>query len=529
MLSPPSVLVIWSSKARGGFIEVVCLGTLALLVTVLWLRDKSYTRTLLIGMLLGFGWWVNNQIVYFMPPIGLWMLLRLSPKISSIISHFVLGAFGFLLGGLPFWLYNLSNDFVSFEMFHATDGEGLLEHFTGLFSTALPILLGGKRYWQSTDIFPLSSVVVLSLYVALLIFLVFSRKKQLANILKGKVAAEHSVELIFLVIITTLAVFSLSSFGYLVEAPRYLLPLYTSVFILSGVAIASLWEKIPTLAFMALTGILIFNLLSSYLGGRAIPGEPFVFDGDRVSRDHAALIDWLEEKEFDWVRTNYWIGYRLAFETKEKVRFLVWQKPGQVRIKNYEQAVSDSKRDLLPLILVPKQATHVKTALETLGYQYKTESVSGYSVVYDLKPPHEGSAVLNLKNATAAASHSSDKALSAIDGDKGTRWGSAAPQSKDMSFSLNLAKPELIHGLHYVLADWRHDFPRGLKVELVNPNGGVIEVLTQEQFKAISYYLSHQYDFSFYFEPQVASEIRLKLQGEHPILDWSIAELEVLG
>ena len=59
---PPATLVIWSTKARGGFIELLCIGTAAFLATVHWCKkpDERRVYTAFAGLLLGFGWWVSQ-------------------------------------------------------------------------------------------------------------------------------------------------------------------------------------------------------------------------------------------------------------------------------------------------------------------------------------------------------------------------------------------------------------------------------------------------------------------------------------
>jgi 4-amino-4-deoxy-L-arabinose transferase-like glycosyltransferase len=68
MAVAPGTLLVWSAKARGGYIELVVIGALALLLSCRSLRSKrpSFTLTILVALLLGLGWWVNNQIIYFM-------------------------------------------------------------------------------------------------------------------------------------------------------------------------------------------------------------------------------------------------------------------------------------------------------------------------------------------------------------------------------------------------------------------------------------------------------------------------------
>lgn len=77
----PSALVQWSAMARGGFIELVAIGSLCLLLTARFLkRDaKSLRDFAILSFLLGLGWWVNNQIVFYAAAIALvcgYVLLR---------------------------------------------------------------------------------------------------------------------------------------------------------------------------------------------------------------------------------------------------------------------------------------------------------------------------------------------------------------------------------------------------------------------------------------------------------------------
>lgn len=166
---PPSVLVVWSAKARGGFIEIVWLGAVASLFTLWWMQEAGFRwkRLGIIAFVLGFGWWTNNQIVYFYPAIGLVVLWKSFNTTSTFwrgVKRLV-GAVAFsttcwLLGGLPFWLYNVQKDFPSFAQLFREREATLSEHLAGYFENALPILLGAKRYWSVTELFPFAKLVV---------------------------------------------------------------------------------------------------------------------------------------------------------------------------------------------------------------------------------------------------------------------------------------------------------------------------------------------------------------------------------
>jgi predicted membrane-bound mannosyltransferase len=156
---PPITLVEWSSRARGGFIELIVIGTLALYLLLRGLRAGSLRprRVIAAGLLLGFGWWVNNQIIYFMLPCaaaiaGAALYERpigsardLWKGFGRVLRAAFLTLAAFVAGGLPYWIYNLNHDFVSLGMFGHAKRRETLEHLEGVVTQALPIILGAER------------------------------------------------------------------------------------------------------------------------------------------------------------------------------------------------------------------------------------------------------------------------------------------------------------------------------------------------------------------------------------------------
>ena len=534
---PPSALVIWSAMARGGFIELVVIGTVALLLTARWLKNADpgvqprLSLTAAVGAVLGLGWWVNNQIVYFMGPIGFMMLLRLwqgrpwKQSMWGSAQHALTGVLFFLLGGAPFWLYNWQHHWISFEMFGRANGADVLEHLQGVFTVALPILFGAKRFWQTEDVFSGSSLVFVLLYGVLLCLFLMWRLPALRRLVRLRLDTQSPVELIFLCLLSAVTVFSLSTFGWLVQAPRYLLPIYPVVFVMLGLAIDFLWARSRMLAAMLGLSLLGLNLASCYLGGRAIPGEPFVALGERVSKDHHDLVSWLKQEQVRFVHTNYWIGYRLAFETAEQVRFLVFQEPHQTRIPAYREEGSQLPLEATPYVLVPSQAGLVREALHTLGYSFQETSRSGYAILYDIKPTQDRLLPFGAGQIRAQASHNVSAAGLAFDGRRDTRWGSAAPQRPGMTFTVSLAAETVLRGLSLDLGGWTHDFPRGLAIMLRRDDGAVQELLSPAQWEAVRYFIEGDPLLQFYFQPTPVRSVELLQTQSDPVFDWSIAEL----
>lgn len=529
---PPSALLLWSSMARGGFIEIVFIGALAVLFAIDWLRAErpELKLTMLIGMLLGFGWWVNNQIVFFILPIGLFLglkLLRLA--VPSWLTHGASALIAFFVGGLPFWIYNFEHNFVSFGMLKRAKLSEMAQHLNGVGELALPILLGAKRFWHEEDLFPGSTLIVYALFLSLLLSFFLFRKRQILTLFKLKVGSEHAPEMILCFVVAAICIFVTSSFGYLVQAPRYLLPIYVGLYALCGLVLAIYWERSRLIAALLALSILAINLASSYLGGVAVAGEPFVYNQQRVAHDHRELISWLNNERYSFIRTNYWIGYRLAFETEEQIKFKLFQHPRQVRIPEYEIESATIPDSQLPFVLVPAQAVRIRSALNGLGYNFRESVLSGYVVIDKIEP--RGGVVSILDNSIIKASalfKSTDAAL-ALDQNLDTRWGSGAPQAPGMTFELGINNNRELRGFEYDLGKWYHDYPRGLKVEreLV---GGAIEPLCEvPDYQDLHYLLDGENRFACYFTSRPTKRLILTQTGQDQVFDWSIAEIRLFG
>lgn len=531
---PPSTLVVWSGKARGGFIELVFIGAFVTLSCFWWVKSGKFDfkRLAIISFLLGFGWWTNNQIVYFYPAVGLiliWLAFKTTKtffqglKLTTFATIF---SFCFwILGGLPFWLYNLNNDFASFKQLLRDHEATLSEHLIGFFQNSLPILLGGKRDWHVEELFPYSSLLSVLLYalpiLIALLFLLFDSNQKI----------KPKVFYLFILLITSATVFILSPYGYLSEAPRYLLPIYVAIIPLAGFGISLLYNKKQnTLASTIIFGILALNLSSSYLFNRAVPGEPFVFSGERVSRDHQELYDFLKSSNIKWIRTNYWIGYRIAYETAEEIKFLVFQDPYQRRIEQYE--IDGAKEGLhqIPLVLVPKQAEIVKQALDVSGYKYRETIKSGYVIFYDLVYPiPEGFKLIEISPSKykAIASDHNQTINNAYDGDLDTRWGSGRAQSAGMQIEFMLDTPQIVRAIDYHLGAFIHDYPRELAIYGIDEAGNRLELIKAEDHKSLRFLVTGDY-WRIYLPKIPIKSLILVQEGTDPVFDWSIAEIKLL-
>ncbi len=522
---PPSPLVVWSAMARGGFIEVVVLAAVALLLAIRWAEERRpMWITAAIGLVLGLGWWTNNQIVYAMLPIGLWMIVTLWRSVSwplvPMCKHFSVGVVSFVLGGLPFWWYNITHQFVSFEMFSGANGTKLLPQVEELFTVALPIILGAKRFWHVSDVFFGATVLVGIFALVVLVIGAFSSAGKFFRLKSG-------ADLIFLYLVTTCAIFSLSSFGWLTSAPRYLLPIYPALAVMLGLSVSTIWKLSAPLAAVMFGCVISLNILSVYLGGRANPGQPVVANGERVATSHTEIIDWLASNGASMVEANYWIGYRLAFETNEKVRFRVFGEPGTVRIREYERLADRMKLSQIPLILVPSQLPSVTAALSELGFTFKTDLVGKYAVVSERTSKLERLSEVSSDRFSAIASEQADAVSNAFDDDITTRWGSGAPQQRGMEFTVTFDAPINLRGLFLDWQAFSTDYPRGLEIVASKNDGGEsIVVLSADEYRRTQTISTKASQLSRLVEVDNVKSVVFRQLGSDRKFDWSIAEIK---
>jgi hypothetical protein len=227
------------------------------------------------------------------------------------------------------------------------------------------------------------------------------------------------------------------------------------------------------------------------------------------------------------VRTNYWIGYRLAFETDERITFSLFGAPYQLRLPQYEAAVARQQRNLAPILTVPAEAAVVRDVLASLGTSFTELPVGGYVLFHSLAERYRAQIVDLSSTTTRARGWGHRDVAAAIDGDPTTRWGTGAHQSPGQSFTIEFSKPRVLAGVMYELGVWLHDYPRGLEISLRTASGAVKSVLTEAQYDRAQIYLRENRGLSLLWPPEAVTSITLTQTKWDPVFDWSIAELYV--
>lgn len=529
----PSALILWSTKARGGFIELVALGTLALILSVDLLKEKEprAAKFAWLGVLLGLAWWINNQIIFYIIAIVVVFFIHFARELGFVrmLKLFAVSSLAFLLGSLPFWVYNLQTPLFRTINFLLSSqggaGSSFVSNLDGFFFKALPIIFGARRFWTEEDVFPGASVFVSFLYfLAFLAFFYASSKSKERSV-------PHALILLF--VLSVAFIFSASSFGWLSLAPRYLLPLYSVIFVILGFALSWLREKSRTLAYSAAFLILALNFASNYYPRLVIPGEPFVYRGERVAKDQSELYDWLKANNYRHINANYWIGYRLAFETNEEITFSRLGSPRTLRIPEYEAEHTRQKQSKV-YVGVPSEIALLAKTLSSFGHSFRQSSVSSYLVLDKLKRDERGLVELELSPEELSTSERSDLVPSMLDRDLETRWGTSKPQYPGMHVEVRFAGGvvENIAAVYLEMGKFAHDGPRELAIEGEDSAGNWKPLF--DSYGTTMFYDALEGNFGalpakwdVHFKPQALQALRLVQKGSDPIFDWSIAELKV--
>lgn len=399
---PPVLVSVYTTATLGDYGETLLLNNLLLLIGwgILSRRRDGAGWWLLMGLLAGLGWWSMALIITALLPlgvIGLWRLRRALPpvKVALLIG-------GFAIGAGP-WIAAVVADPAAIfgELFGVRFGQALAEGGGGslaeralsLVAFNLPALFGLRPPWALEWIALPLGLAIAALYV----FILWQAARRILR--QGAGGERLSLLGGWGVLI---AAFLFSPFGS-DPTGRYLLPLYPLLAILSGEWLGDVawhWKR-PSgrWAAPALLGV----ILAYNLGGTvqamvknppglttqfsAITHIPNEYDDD--------LIAFLDAAGEDRGYSTYWVAYRLAFLTGERI-ILAPLLPYKVdmRYTTYDlrylphlEAVQAAEHVVYVTANHPMLDAALRERFAALGVSYQETQVGPYTVFYDLSRP----------------------------------------------------------------------------------------------------------------------------------------------
>jgi dolichyl-phosphate-mannose-protein mannosyltransferase len=290
----PPFFVYHSAKARAAYgIGLLC-ASIALLF-VLRLRERdSRLDAVLLGLALGCGIWSTPQALVMPLPALAWLAWR-RPRAFRLAPYALLGG---LVGGAPWIAWNVTHRFKGVFPASSLAGEGstFWSRLSDLFTKVLPEGLGLRLPFTLDWILPVAlGAALTALAIAAFLWLLAQRPPGTEPLLV--IGAVYPV------------VYAASSFTYFTDEPRYL----TFVLPVPALLIGRYLARLP----LAAIGIGIATALSAiYLVKLEHQGR-FRFIGQPDNMQ--PLIGLLERKGQNRVFADYWVAYRIDFESNERI------------------------------------------------------------------------------------------------------------------------------------------------------------------------------------------------------------------
>ncbi|GAB4476490.1 MAG: hypothetical protein Kow00124_18650 [Anaerolineae bacterium] len=407
---PPVLFSTYTTASLGSYVETLLLNNLLLLIGWGILSGERDTpgRWLLAGLLAGIGWWGMALIVVTAAPLallGLWHFRRRIPwrRVGLLLAGFVVGALPWIIATLSSArevLGDLAGVRYGAVAAGFEAGFGPAERLVSLLVLNLPALFGLRPPWSTQwNLLPVGLIVTALYALALLRALrraLSRREPPDSRLMLGSLLGGWAL---------LLALFVGTSFG-IDPTGRYLLPLYPLLAVLTGEWLGRVREGVEMRA--GRRGLWIAPLLLALLIGynaygnlRAVvenpPGLTTQFDPiSHIPHDHdAALIAFLDQIGVDRGYSNYWVAYRFAFLTGERV-LLAPRLPYKAdldytylddRYPHYTALVRQAERIVYVTSNHPVLDEALTARLDALGVTYRVEHIGPYTVFYDLSEP----------------------------------------------------------------------------------------------------------------------------------------------
>lgn len=365
--------LIFKTSHQHGFYAAGLFWSAALLLLVLRFVDSGSRRdAALLGLAFGLAWWETPQIVTVAVPALAWLVWYRPSVLRQAWA-----AIPFALVGMVPWLtWNARHDWSS-----VTNPPGssepmtfssYVDHVRAYVSSLTPMNLDLRTPFTST--WPIGKLPAIAVYAALLVAF-------------GWFAWRHRrqpVSLLAVVLIGYPLMYAISPASWNASEPRYALlslPALALVLAYPLRTVRAAWAGVAVAA-----GLCALTLVK-------MDNSTQVLQGGYNPRHYAPLIADLDRSRVDRVYSDYWIAYRLTFETDERIiashanlarvslrhGHAFAPSPGWSRNWAYNRAVNRSPRTAVVIIRGNPLDPGVRKVLVPHGYR---RDVIGQFVVY---------------------------------------------------------------------------------------------------------------------------------------------------
>jgi hypothetical protein len=357
----PAYFVWWTTKARGYFGSGLVIGLVAVWLALRLRERDSRGDAAALGFALGLGLWATLQSWLLALPALAWLVAR-RPAVLRLAP---LAAAAALVGSLPWLLWNALNGWEAVLPRSVAGQESTFaERLVDFFRVTLPTWLG-VRVPFSLDwlLGPAVGTALVALALAGFTVLVVRRPPGLEPLLV--------VGAVFPFL------YAASSFTFFVAEPRYLVFLAPVPALLLGWFLTRRGVVVAGAGLAAALALSVAGVVVMERQNRFAPIAPNV----RVPADLSPVLAVLERERARRVLANYWIAYRISFESDERI---VATSTGFVRHEPHDRLVRSSPHPAR--VFVQGSAEERRAGPGLLERGFRRIEAGGFSV-YVLRQP----------------------------------------------------------------------------------------------------------------------------------------------
>ncbi len=395
---------IYTATNIGGYAETLIFGNLLLILGYDVARVHLYSvwRWALLGLVAGLAWWTNGLIIAFALPLALfilWTLLRRAQQRGRYVSLVLLALLCFFIGGLPWWVYNFTNNNAALAIFLPFgEVEGPVQpldapfslKLTGLGLFAIPTVVGLRYTWATSYFLPIVGVPVLFIYIAAVYQLLRTPEPHLRNGVRWLVLGIPALLVV---------IFLATSFGA-DPTGRYFLPLLLPLGIALGTFSESLRENVRAPLVWALPAVIVVAYNAAGQASAALRNDPGIttqFDlVTHIPHTHDdRLIAFLQENNLAYGYSNYWVAVRTAFLSQEEIQYSsalpykpeLTYNPADNRYAPYAAATENAENiAYINTTLLPELTPVLQEQFAAAGVTYDVEQIGHFVVYYNFQP-----------------------------------------------------------------------------------------------------------------------------------------------
>jgi len=326
----PSFFVLHNIWGRHGYPETYCFGSIILALIVCNINKQNSLKFYFILLFVsGVAWWSDFLVLYYFVPLFFFILYKNIQNFQVIKSIWIIiiSIAGFIFGSLPFWIYNIRNNFVSLTMFHAVSPKipvKLSLFFNNLSTNVFQGLIGLKKSGLEIDSIFLKGAFHILMGVIMLFFVIHVTGHGLKSFFYKRKIEPSSFLLIFLLSLISIFYKSQYSVQTGTTALRYLIPFYSIYPVIIPYFLRYAFKRFKyKKGFIIIVAIiiLIFNAYTIYKGSPFFNKKYQILYKNQITHEQK-LYDYakkMDEQKF--LMMEYWKAARYTFDAKEKIIF----------------------------------------------------------------------------------------------------------------------------------------------------------------------------------------------------------------